>query len=40
VYGEPCAQCEFRARMAAESQTRVRQPYRVGHDLPELGGQR
>lgn len=38
VYGEPCAQCEFRARMAAESQARVRQPYRVGHDLPGLGG--
>lgn len=38
VYGEPCAQCAFRARMAAEAQARVRQPYRVGHDLPGLGG--
>ena len=38
VYGEPCAQCAFRARMAAEAQARVRLPYRVGHDLPETGG--
>jgi hypothetical protein len=40
TYGEPCVQCEFRARMAAETQARVRQPGLVGHDLPELGGQR
>lgn len=40
TYGEPCAQCEFRARMAAETQARVHHPYRLGHDLPELGGQR
>jgi hypothetical protein len=40
VFGEPCTQCEFRARMAAEAQARVRRPYRVGHDLPGLGGQR
>jgi len=39
VYGEPCAQCAFRARMAAETQARVRQPGLVGHDLPPLGGQ-
>jgi hypothetical protein len=40
VYGEPCSHCEFRARMEAAAQARVRQPYRAGHDLPELGGQR
>lgn len=40
VFGEPCTQCEFRARMAAEAQARVYRPYRVGHDLPGLGGQR
>lgn len=38
VFGEPCAQCVFRARMAAESQARVRLPRRLSHDLPETGG--
>lgn len=49
TFGEPCAQCEFRARMAAELQARgldgehyvaVHHDYRNGRDLPGLGGQR
>ena len=39
VYGEPCSSCAFKARMAAETQARVHRPYRLGHDLPPLGGQ-
>jgi hypothetical protein len=48
TYGEPCSSCEFRTRMAAELQARgldgehyatVHHDYRVGHDLPETGGQ-
>ncbi|MDX3835660.1 hypothetical protein [Streptomyces europaeiscabiei] len=47
TYGEPCSSCEFRKRMAAELQARrldgehetaVHHSYRVGRDLPEMGG--
>jgi hypothetical protein len=47
MYGEPCASCAFKARMAAELSARepegehyatVHHTYRVGHDLPETGG--
>jgi hypothetical protein len=47
TYGEPCSNCLFRERMKAELQARsledphdspLHHSYRLGHDLPELGG--